>query len=425
MHSETVSKKCPYCGQALHNDSVYCPHCNRSITPRQTPEPPHPFPRKFLYVLIALLVAVAVGVGVYLYTRPKTYDCGEFGELYYTYDDGVTYQLIFGYKDDHFNPIHVAEQKSELDAPYRFPIRMYVHRVDNQANVGAFFLKEVQYIQAYTEITSQKGDKDIQFTTTHPAPHAVDSEAALVSFVDYLGAEFTGNIIWELHMKNGDTLVMRQPMVSQLIQTIDILPQDAPMETIEELQTLVDQIADTIPIETIVNLHLPAVTYTGSLEINGRPINLFGNEKNGQRTTFTDTLKLLSEKEWIIEVDGIDFVGNGTGVGLSAMHRTHIRNCTFSGWKTAVLAYGNSWVNIQSSHFEDNEVAFHFNSTGVTASNTQYPNNEFINNGTAVLLEQVPTDVSISFRNSHFQGNGTDVENLCNHEVDLSGAIIE
>lgn len=246
-----------------------------------------------------------------------------------------------------------------------------------------------------------------------------------MSFVDFLGAEFTGNIIWELHMKNGDTLVMRQPMASHLIQTIDILPQDAPMETIEELQALVDQIADTIPIDTIVNLHLPAVTYTGSLEITGRPINLFGNEKNGQRTTFTDTLKLLPEVEWIIEVEGIDFVGNGTGVGLSAMHRTHIRSCTFSDWKTAVLAYGNSWVNIQSSHFEGNDVAFHFNSTGTTASHTQYADNEFINNGTAILLEQVPTDISISFRNSHFQGNGVDVENRCDHEVDLSGAIIE
>ena len=99
--------------------------------------------------------------------------------------------------------------------------------------------------------------------------------------------------------------------------------------------------------------------------------------------------------------------------------------CTFTGYKTAVLAYGEAWVNVTGCTFTDNQVGFYFNSTGQSASHDLYEDNKFLNNGTAVLLENVPTDMTIYFDGSVFSGNGTDIDNRCNHSVDTSGALFQ
>ena len=85
-----------------------------------------------------------------------------------------------------------------------------------------------------------------------------------------------------------------------------------------------------------------------------------------------------------------------------------------------MLAYGRTWVNCMNCRFEDNQVGFHFNATDDAVSHTTYSDNEFINNGTAVLLESVPTDVSLKFPGSVFSGNGTDIDNRCGREVNIS-----
>ena len=45
--------------------------------------------------------------------------------------------------------------------------------------------------------------------------------------------------------------------------------------------------------------------------------------------------------------------------------------------------------------------------------------------GTAVLLENVPTEMTIYCDGSVFSGNGTDIDNRCGHSVDTSGAVFE
>ena len=49
----------------------------------------------------------------------------------------------------------------------------------------------------------------------------------------------------------------------------------------------------------------------------------------------------------------------------------------------------------------------------------------FRNNGTAVLLERVSNGEPLSFPEAVFSGNGTDIDNRCGHEVDISDAIFE
>ena len=43
----------------------------------------------------------------------------------------------------------------------------------------------------------------------------------------------------------------------------------------------------------------------------------------------------------------------------------------------------------------------------------------------AVLMENVPTDIPLDFAGTVFSGNDTDVDNQCDHPIDLSNAILD
>ena len=90
-----------------------------------------------------------------------------------------------------------------------------------------------------------------------------------------------------------------------------------------------------------------------------------------------------------------------------------------------MLGYGYAWVNVIECQVTDNQTGFHFNSIGQSANHTLYTDNVFARNGTAVLLENVPTDLMMDFSGSVFTENGTDIDNRCAQPVDLSQATFD
>ena len=153
-------------------------------------------------------------------------------------------------------------------------------------------------------------------------------------------------------------------------------------------------------------------------------MNLYGNTEGEGRTVFTGTVQVNPEgNNNIVYLYDIDFVGDGAGVGLSFSVNGRATDCTFTGWKTAVLGYGYAWVNVIGCHLADNQVGFHFNSTGQSANHSLYNDNRFENHGTAVLLESVPTDMTLDFVGSVFAVNGTEIDNRCSHSLYRSQAV--
>ena len=162
------------------------------------------------------------------------------------------------------------------------------------------------------------------------------------------------------------------------------------METMGELQAMVDHIESTVDLPTVVNLYLPPVTYEGDLVVEERSINLYGTTAGGRRTTFTGSLRLdVDSNQLITYLQGIDFRGSGQGIAVSAAARVWAEDCAFTGWQTGLLGYGGAWVNAIDCQFEDNEVGFHFNSTGQSANDYLFNDNVFADNTTAMLLENV------------------------------------
>ena len=415
------TRQCPHCGASLPEDAVFCPYCASVINSRIECKLPNPIWRKLIRVCILLVILAGVGLAIFLSNQPKTYD--GTGEVIYTDKDG-TYQIVFAWANNRYEPIYQFNQEAEEGMEYRFPCRMYVNHVSSGADASQAFMRKVDSVTA--EFLPKNG-KPSPLTCTEPAPTDYSPDAALVGYIDYIGQEGQWELLWTLHMNNGDTIRLRTQVILTLIQTYNYHWEDTPMDTLEELQALIDQIAGEVEPSAVVNIYLPPVRYEGSLVMEERPVNLYGSESEDgtSRTTFTETMRVASQGSWISYVENIDFLGNGEGVGISASARLHLTNCTIAGWKTGVLGYGYAWVNLNSCRVEDNEIGFHFNSIGGSVSMTQFPDNQFRRNGTGILLENVPTDVSISFNNTIFTENGTDIDNRCGQTTDLSGAIFQ
>lgn len=406
---------CPFCGSSLPDGAAFCPHCARSIRPRERQKAPRPLRKKVLQMTALLTAVAAVAGAIWLYVRPRTVE-GE-GGVDYTDPDG-SYQVIMARSDDTYEPQKEFHQSAEQGQEYRIPLCITFYDSATGENVSHAMRSKIEYSTVDIEPLEQT---DRLWQNTEPAYNNARPMCALTTFLNFWLESGDARLTWTLHMKNGDTLRMHTQLFIEEIPTVHYHPDTTPMHTIEELQALIDRISATVPQDTIVYIHLPAVTYDGGLSINNRPVNLLGSEEG--RTVFTGNTQIVNDGGFISYFDNLDFLGDGSGIGLSASARVHLTNCTISGWKTGVLAYGRTWVNAMDCCFKDNQVGFHFNAADSTPTHSIYSDNEFTNNGTGILLESVPTDISLRFHHSVFTGNGTDIDNRCGQELDISQAV--
>lgn len=417
---DQTSKSCPYCGSPLPRAAAFCPHCAQSLRPRRTMAPPLRRWRRLLRPAVILAVLAAAMLAGWRCLAPRTFDA--YGQVTYTDADG-TYQLLVTFQNERFTPQPEITEQAEADGEYRMPSRLFINHVDTGANAGQIFLQKVEWASA--ELL-QPEDSPSPMACSQPEYRDFSPDSALVSLVDFAGRSAPAELVWTLRMENGDTIRLRQKIAAELVETYDFGPEDAPMDTAEDLQALVDRIAEEVPLPAVVNLHLPVVTYQGGLTIGDRPVNLFGSaDASGRRTAFTGTVRVAAPDGPICYFHDLDFTGDGSGVGVSASSRFWAENCAFTNWKTGVLGYGDVWVNVIGCRFTGNGVGFHFNSAGKYATHTLYNDNLFEHNGTAVLLERVPTEETLNFQGCRFTGNGTDIDNRCGHSLEIAQAVFE
>ena len=224
-------------------------------------------------------------------------------------------------------------------------------------------------------------------------------------------------------MKNGDMIRLKMELSIYVAQIHEYNSENSDLSNTQALQNLIDKVEEEIDYRDTVNIHLPAVTYTEPLILHGHTINLIGSEAYDKRTTFTAGIQMKDESYEISYLSNIDFVGDGTGVAVSTAGRLWTMECYFTGWKTALLAFGNTWINATDCVFSDNEIGLHYNSDNISVSDTHFTGNTFIRNNTAVLLEKVPTDVVMNFGQCLFEANGVDIDNRCNQPIDVSEAV--
>ena len=421
-----MGKKCPHCGAPLPDEAVFCPHCASDIHGRKTVREPYPMRKKALCALLMAVVLVCVAAGAYFGSRPyvpQEFDGGGSGEVFYSIGD-TEYQINVAWPNNRNDPAPDIFMSAGREQFCRWPSRLYVSDKATGADAWDEFSRYVA--SAHVEVVD---DPNGTSKLTAAEPEVRDSyspDAAMVSTLDFYGDCGAPQIVWVLEMTNGDVIRVRQNMNVTLINSYTFDYHDYPMETLSELEALLDRIeSETSRFDEVI-IYLPPVTYEGKLELNGRSYEFHGCTDGTGRTVFTDNVFVNSKDAyWLNFFYDIDFTGDGSGIALSFAQSGRAVRCNFTGWRTAVLGYGEAWANVMGCSFEGNGVAFHFNSTGESAHDSRYTDNIFTGNGTAVLLENVPTDMEIYFDGSVFTGNGTDIDNRCGHNISTEKAVFE
>ena len=418
-----MEKKCPFCGELLPEEAAFCPRCAKSVNQRDPAKKPHPTAAKILKWILPVFLAAAVLAVFFLYSRPKTYE--GMGSVTYTDKEG-SYQLLLHYFiDQRYSPLAEFETVAGTEERYRFPLWLYVNRQDTGEDAADAFMEKLESASVHIE----QPDSPSPIQCTDPEPMELNPGAALGTLIDFTReSESPAQIIYTLNMKNGDTIRLGMELTIKKTAIYNFSPEDTDLSDSKALQALIDWAeAETEP-EDSVNVLLPAVTYTEPIVLRGRAINLTGSEEDGKRTTFTAGIQMQRDDDanfWISYFTGIDFTGDGSGVAISAASRLWTKECRFSNWKTAILGFGNVWVNTTDCTFENNGVGLHYNSDNVSPSDSHFTGNRFTGNDTAVLLDKVPADVVMDFGGCTFSGNRIDIDNRCGQPLDTSQTVFE
>lgn len=415
------TRPCPHCGVSLRSDAAFCPFCAENIRPRQTVKVPSHLWRKGLRYAVILAVLALLTAAVYNYVTPNVYEA--WGELTYTLE-GNDYHLAVTFRNDGAPEAEYTVQVEE-DGRYDRDAKLFITHVDTGVDAGQMFNQQI--VSAYVQVT-QPEDSPSPVTWLQPAfANDPATEGLLHSVLNFTGeSQGPVELQWHIGMKNGDTIILRQKLNLATVDSLHYYPEDFPMDTIEELQALVEQIQAEVPLPTVVHLHLPPVAYEGGLTIDGRTINLYGSlGEHNMRTTFLGPVVYKPEQDPQGFIQFIDFRGGGSGTGLTVEADCHVEDCGFSGWDTGLLIGGEDWADPVGCLFEDNSVGFRFDSGGSYVNANRFEGNAFLDNGTAVELLRVPGTKTLYFDGCRFAGNDTDLSNPAGHPVNISYATFE
>ncbi|MCI7473285.1 MAG: hypothetical protein MSB10_06340 [Clostridiales bacterium] len=418
------TKPCPSCGAPLPSEASFCPHCMEALRPRREAEPPL---RRWLrplrrVVLLAVLAALAAAVCLlYDAVTPDTYD--GWGELTYRLNDN-DYHLAVTFRNDSTpEPVYTVQTIEDWD--YDRAAKLFVTHVDSGADAGQVFRQQIETIQVQVV---QAQDNPSPITWQQPTYQGDSAAEGMALSPLYFDGQSRGaaEIRWTLNMKNGDTILLRHKMVIEPVDVVDYTPEGYDMDTIEDLQALVDQIQAEIPLPTVVRINLPPVHYEGGLTITGRPINLYGTvDDKKMRTAFLGPVTVDVDRGPQCFIENIDFRGSGSGTGLTVEADGRVRDCLFTGWDTGLLVGGDDWADPTGCWFEDNGVGFRFDSVGDYVNGNMLEGNTFRNNGTAVELLRVPGAKILYFNGCAFSGNGLNLSNPAGHPTDLTRATFD
>lgn len=419
-------KACPHCGAVLPDEASFCPNCAESVVIRQTLRRFRRLPVKAAFVLFSVLAAALLEVLIRS-LLPGTYDNGTAEALYDL--RGRTYQLCIAWGDMPDRPFSDRYTSSSVNFDGRYPALLFINDADTGEDAVDGFLPQVESVTA--EFTGPgAGAEDLRLSCTPPARETdYVPNAASITYVDFClwrDGDYEAQLLFTVTMKNGDVIRVRQTHHFHAVKTYTYTPEDAPMNTLEDLRALLEEISRTAEPDADINIHLPPVTYAGELVLNRLAVNLTGSvDQAGRRTALTGPVHLTYSGGAISYFEGIDFTGSGGGTGISALSRLHLTNCRLSGWDTAVFCSEQAWVNADQCIFSDNGVGLHINNAEPNLSDSRFEGNTFQGNGTALVLEQVGVDLALSFPGTLFTGPGADIDNRCGQELDLSRTVFQ
>ena len=226
-------------------------------------------------------------------------------------------------------------------------------------------------------------------------------------------------VVWTLRMKSGDVLHLTMTVEFEEQQALRITPEDAPLETAQELQALLDRLAEEYNADTSITVELPDVTYVAPVSV-GCAVTL-----KGSGTTFAApvTVTPLSDTERChayVRFSEVSFEGDGSGTGVTARAPTYLENCRVTGWDVGALAVNGGWVYLHGGYIGGNGVGARYDSAYSNSYTYTIRRIDFLNNTTALELLCLPPNSYAALDDCRFRGNGTDVYNPGGYRIEVN-----
>lgn len=413
-----MSKKCKNCGADLPEDASFCPYCAQSQIEKQKVKPPRLWRKKALIAVLCAFILAIVILALFCANRAKTYEGG--ATVVYTDQDGTYELLVAFFPDDIANnrPVGKKSVSLSVNESSNMTAMLGIYYDGKIADTEAFFAK----VERCTLETAPNGGGLL--TLSEPTYNTNFLPAARESDITYTGESGTNELIWTLNMKNGDTIRLKQTFkVLPLIHQI-YTPEDTALDTMEDLTELLERINEEVPADTIVDIYLPPVTYTGNLTMVSRAVNLYGNTDGNGRTVFTGTLSVNTDSPSNVMLYDLDFVGSG-GTGLSATASVYMGGCSFSGWDIGAVALDGGMIGVERCVFQNNGVGFKYNTVVFHSFNSAFPDCTITDNDIGVQFARLQGTITIDFEGSVFSGNRIDIDNQAQYSIDTSKAIFQ
>ena len=226
-------------------------------------------------------------------------------------------------------------------------------------------------------------------------------------------------IVWTLRMKSGDVLHLTMTVEFEEQQALRITPEDAPLETAQELQALLDRLAEEYDADTSITVELPDVTYDAPVSV-GCAVTLKGS---GTAFAAPVTVTPLSDTERChayVRFSEVSFEGDGSGTGVTARAPTYLENCRVTGWDVGALAVNGGWVYLHGGYIGGNGVGARYDSAYSNSYTYTIRRIDFLNNTTALELLCLPPNSYAALDDCRFRGNGTDVYNPGGYRIEVN-----
>lgn len=160
-------------------------------------------------------------------------------------------------------------------------------------------------------------------------------------------------VVWTLRMKSGDVLHLTMTVEFEEQQALRITPEDAPLETAQELQALLDRLAEEYNADTSITVELPDVTYDAPVS-GGLRGHAEGQRHRLRRAGDGDAPSDTERCHAYVRFSEVSFEGDGGGTGVTARAPTYLENCRVTGWDVGALAVNGGWVYLHGGYIGGN-----------------------------------------------------------------------
>ena len=334
-----TDKKCPHCGAPLAQAASFCPHCTATLAQRRVIALPRAGHRRSRWLLMAAVIAAAAAAVVLWLSRPggtppeDTADKEDAAQAaadpylaacqtYYTGADGREYHVFTAVTpsiEGRTDPVGYRSELIPAGGTVDFPATVMVEDAVTQDYAAEDFAALLDSWDV--SVTAPEGVSRVKLWDAEE--ETPESPALLYRRLRADPTCTHNEVVWTLRMKSGDVLHLTMTVEFEEQQALRITPEDAPLETAQELQALLDRLAEEYNADTSITVELPDVTYDAPVSV-GCAVTLKGS---GTAFAAPVTVTPLSDTERChayVRFSEVSFEGDGSGTGVTARVRPPI-----------------------------------------------------------------------------------------------------